>query len=425
VAAAAGVALGGDQHMLAEGGQMMSAERTPIRRRLAIGRTAHRPPWGRRKAGHRSIVAPLAATLAATLALRAGVSLARAARERRATETQERDRRFARQAGEPLAEAMQRMAIGQLDIAIESIESGAAPAASGQAAHEARKALKRLLALLRLLEPRLGEERFAREEAALRASARRLAGTRDADVLLATLDALIERHPHKLEGRGGVLRLRAHLLSERDRARRSTFGDPAIFAAALAELRACRVRIGAWQLEELEGIELVQPGLTRLYRQGRGRYRRAARGRGERTLTMHRWRKRVKDLRYAAQMLQVEQAQEPPARPKRKRARRRRARAREHAAWLRRLERRADALGELLGDEHDLAVLEEYVRAQGRRGGRAGVRIGSGSRKRLRRLIAKRRRELRKQALREGERLYRRSPRKFLGRVGRAQEPLS
>jgi hypothetical protein len=79
----------------------------------------------------------------------------------------------------------------------------------------------------------------------------------------------------------------------------------------------------------------------------------------------------------------------------------------------------------LLGDEHDLAVLEEYVRAQGRRGGRAGVRIGSGSRKTLRRLIAKRRRELRKQALRQGERLYRRSPRKFLVRVGRAQEPLS
>ena len=62
----------------------MSAEWTPIRRRLAIGRIAHRPPRGGRKAGHRSIVPPLAATLAATLAMRAGVALARAARERRA-----------------------------------------------------------------------------------------------------------------------------------------------------------------------------------------------------------------------------------------------------------------------------------------------------------------------------------------------------
>jgi hypothetical protein len=366
-------------------------------------------------------VPPLAATLAATLALRAGVSLARAARERRLLEQRVRDRRFARLAGEPLREAVQRMALGQLDIAIESLESAGASSSPAPAVHETRKALKRLRALLRLIEPRLGEEIFAREDAALRLSASRLAGARDGDVLLATLDALIERHPRKLEGRGGVVRLRSHLLSERERARRATLGDPARSAEALAELRTCRVRVGAWRLGEGDGIELVQPGLTRLYRQGRARYRRAAHGRGDRTRAMHRWRKRVKDLRYTSEMLLLAEECDAGGRPKGKRARRRLAGARKDAAWLRRVARRADRLGEMLGEEHDLAVLDEYLRTHGSGKGRAGVRIGACVRKTLTRLIAKRRRELRKGALRQGERLFRRGPRKFVGRVRGAQ----
>ncbi len=395
----------------------MSTERTPIRRRLAIGRTAHRPPWSGRKTGHRSIVPPLAATLAATLALRAGVSLARAAREHRSADRRRRDRRFGLLAGEPTAQAMQRIALGQLDVAIDALQSGGDPGSLEKTVHETRKALKRLRALLRLLAPRLHEDERAREDALLQSCAKRLSGARDADVLLATLDALIERRPRKLEGRGGVLRLRAHLLGERERARRATLGDPAIRAEALAELRACRVRVGAWPAFECEDFELVQPGLTHLYRQGRSRYRRAAHGRGDRTQTMHRWRKRVKDLRYAAQMLLLADGEQVP-RPKRGGARRRWAQAHKDSTWLCRVERRSDRLGELLGDEHDLAVLEEYIRAQRRDG---GVRIGSRSRKALAKLIAKRRRELRKEALREGERLFGGSPRKFAGRVASAQ----
>jgi CHAD domain-containing protein len=366
-------------------------------------------------------VPPLTAVLAATIAVRAGVSIARAARERRSLEQRECERRFARLPGEPLAQALQRMALGQLDIAIEALESAEQSSSPERAVHETRKALKRLGALLRLIEPQLGEEIFAREDAALKDSASLLSGARDADVLLATLDGLIARRPRKLEGRGGVLRLRAHLLGERERARRRTLGDPTLRAGVLAELRACRVRVRAWQLAEHDGIELVQPGLTRLYRQGRARYRRAAHGGGDRTRAMHRWRKRVKDLRYSAEMLVPAEERDNRHRAKGKRARRRRAQARRDVAWLGRVAHRADQLGEMLGDEHDLAVLDEYVRAQRRDGRLAGVRIGSRSRKTLRRLIAQRRRELRKRALREGERLFRRSPPKFVGRVRGAQ----
>ena len=361
---------------------------------------------------------PLAATVAATLAVRAGVSLLRAARERRAVGERERDRRFGLLRGEPLAEAVRRIALGQLDVAIASLDGRGDPHLSETAVHEARKALKRLRALLSLIESELGSERHAREDAVLDTIAQRLSATRDADVLLATLDALVERHPRRLRGRGGVLRLRAQLLSEVQSAR-GELQQPAAVAQAIGELSACRVRVAAWSLPERDGLSLLEPGLARIYRQGRKRQRRVAAGRGARTRAMHRWRKRVKDLRYAAQMLQLEPDTRPSSIPKRGRDRRRRREARRDAAWLRRLERQADALGELLGEEHDLAVMRDYVRAQPR-GKRGGARVGRGTRRSLERLIAARRRQLRKEALRRGERLYRRTPERFLRRVRRA-----
>jgi hypothetical protein len=333
-------------------------------------------------------VPPLAATIAATLAVGFGVSLARAARSRHSAGRLARDRQLGLQPAERLAHGLQRMALAQLDLAIELLGDGAPDA---RAVHETRKALKRLRTLFLLLEAELGKQELARERAVLRDAARGLAEARDAEVMLATLDALIERHPRKLAGRAGVKALRGRLLDERQRTRRPTLDELASSAQALAQLRACRARVAAWSLPDGDGIALIEPGLLRLYRQGRTRYRRAAGGKGDRVRTMHEWRKPVKDLRYAAEMLD----------------------ARQHDARLRRLARRADKLGELLGEDHDLAVLAELIRGQ--------KRIGSGTRKRLAKLIARRRRELRRRALRQGERLYGRSPKRFVRGVQRAR----
>jgi CHAD domain-containing protein len=406
--------------MLAESGQMTTTNRTPIRRRLAIGRTSHRPPWSGRKARHRSIVPPLAATIAATLALRAGVSLARAVRQRREASRRDRDRRLGLASREGLGEGLQRMALGQLDIAIEMLGRLKHEDSPEHAVHEARKALKRLRAMLRLLEPELGEQVYAREDATVRDAGRRLSGSRDAEVLLATLDSLTECHADKLAGRGGVVRLRAHLRSERDRAWRATLGDASAGMLTLEELRACRVRVAAWELARRDGVELVRPGFTRIYRQGRKRYRRAVRGRGERTLALHRWRKRVKDLRYAAEALQWREVEgKDRVKPKGRGARRRAARANKQAAWLGRLAQRADDLGELLGQEHDLAVLGEHVRTLAAARGPA-PRVGARTRKLILKLIAARRRKLRGRALRAGERLYRPSPAQLASRLASA-----
>jgi CHAD domain-containing protein len=270
-----------------------------------------------------------------------GAALAKAERDRRSARLRRRERKLGLRPGEQLAGGLQRMALAQADLAIEFLDggqdagaphNGAAPDAD--AVHETRKALKRLRALVALLADDLGKQAFARESATLRDVGRCLAGARDAEVMLATLDALVERHPHELSRRDGVRRLRARLAAERERRQRQTLGDPATLARAVGDLRAFRERARAWNLSRRRGIELVEDDLQRMYRQGRRRRRRAARTRGRDMHAMHQWRKRVKDLRYAAEMLD---------RPG--------------------LARRADDLGETLGEDHDLAMLAQSAGA--------------------------------------------------------------
>jgi CHAD domain-containing protein len=359
-------------------------------------------------------VPSLAATLAATVALGIGVALARAERERRALrERRAREREFAPLAQERLGSGLQRMALGQLDVAIEALSGGVSGASPEQRVHEARKALKRLRALLRLLRDELGEQVYEREGTLLRDTGRRLARARDAAVLQSTLEGLIAREPDKLAARRGVLRLRGRLQRERDGAAELALADSATHAGALSDLRAMRVRVSTWRLEEAGGIEAIEPALERLYRKGRGRMRRAARARGERrrTRTMHEWRKRVKDLRYAAEMLDRSGAERDTA-------------SKQHGKtadlrFAKRTGKRADDLGELLGEEHDLAMLGERVRAEAKAGRLPGA-PGRRTRRLLLKLIAKRRRKLRKRALRDGERLYGRTPKRFVRRMRKA-----
>jgi CHAD domain-containing protein len=356
-------------------------------------------------------VAPLLAGVTASVALGLGVSIARLARERRA----KRSRQLGLRPGEPLGGALQRMALEQLDLTLEVLSDGGGPP-SEKAVHETRKALKRLRALLRMLEPELDPNAYAREDAALRDAGRRLAGARDTEVMLATLDGLVEHGRGKLSGRGGVIRLRAALLAEREAARRDTLGDPAARTHVLAELRACRVRVAAWQLPERSQLQLVEAGLVRLYRKGEKRRRRAAAAKRGDMHKLHEWRKRVKDLRYVAEMLRPLDERRQRSAPKGKRARKRVARARKDAAWLARMARRADKLGELLGEDHDLAVLARLIEAD-----TPGARPGKKTRRTLLKLIAKQRAKLRKQALEDGAVLYAPSPKQLMRRVRGAQ----
>lgn len=375
-------------------------------------------------------MAPLAATLVATVAVGLGVGLTRALseRERRRARGRELERRLGVLPGESLGEALRRMALAQIDLALEQLgageagasgygamgsgaadSNGASNAPDERAVHETRKAIKRLRALLRLLQDELGERACAREHATLRTIARRLSGARDAAVMLATLDDLIERQPRKLGRRRGVRKLRARLRAEHERTREQALSDPAVRAEVLGELQALRWRVAAWRLAERKGIELVDADLERVYRRGRRRGRRLTRGKGlgkdKGVMAFHRWRKSVKDLRYAAEMLEC---REPGASGR-------------SGGELSRLARRADGLAETLGEEHDLAIFAAHVRGAGRRERGQTWHTGRGTRAQLLRSVAKRRRALRRLALRKGRRLYRERPGKFMRGVRAAQ----
>jgi hypothetical protein len=333
------------------------------------------------------------------------LALAKAQRERRAAVAAGRSRvdRRARhdrrrpslRKGEPFAEGLRRVILGQLDLTVELLESYSEGSRNGeQTVHETRKAIKRVRALLKLLRGELqngGDAiRYARENDALRNCASRLAGARDAEVMLGTLDALLRDHPKRLARSAAVRGLRNQLLTERETAATHAIRDPGVRGEVLSELRAVRARVERWELRE-RGFKPIAPGLERIYRQGRAGLR-SARRRGSVT-ALHTWRKRVKELRYAAEALDRGGKPFKPAR---------------------RIARRADRLGEMLGEEHDLALLERRVRKRSRHF--AGERK---TRKRLLRLIARRRRQLRKRALRDGERLYRRKPRRMVRRLKR------
>jgi CHAD domain-containing protein len=330
------------------------------------------------------------------MAVGVGVALARAGQGRRSARQRRSDRRLGLASGEPLGDALERMAVGQADLVLELFSAGAR--LDARTVHETRKALKRLRALLRLLEHRLGADVYARESEALRHAARQLSDARDAEVMLNTLDSLIARHPRALGRRPGVRKLRARLAHERSHVERLTLGLPATRAAVIDELSAFRGRIETWKLPERPGIGLVEHDLQRLYRQGLKRHKRVLRGRGDQVQAMHEWRKRIKDLRYAAEMLQ-------------RRGSKKRRRTDER---LRQLAKRADTLGELLGEDHDLAVLAQQLRAGSQAGRQDTWHTSRKTRKALLKAIAKRRRQLRKRALGDGARLYRRSPKRFI-----------
>ena len=389
------VVFGEQQHVLAERRQMTAADWTAIGRRLAIGGRARRPPRGGRESGHSAIV-PLARAggdttrpplppqklqsshrarsfLAAALAV-AGVGVAAAALAkgelRRRGSERERERR-------PKSR-LQRKTLRQISRAIALLE-GRGDVASERTVHETRKALKRTRALVRLQRSSLGTKRYRRTNAALRTCGQRLAGARDAEVVLDTLDRLIEEHPKALRG-PGVRRLRARLLAEHLRAGgQAGHGAPAR-AEVLARLRGVRADIEHWR-PRADDRATARAGLLELYREGRRRGR-VARKQGS-SEALHDWRKRVKDLRYAAEALGLEK-----------------------------VARRADALGETIGAEHDLWLLARAVRRH-----RDCFKGDRPAYKALRRQIARRRKRLRRRAFALGKELYARPPKRFVKRT--------
>lgn len=287
-----------------------------------------------------------------------------------------RSRRYRLQPDETPRDGIGRVARGQLDIARDLLETRHHDE-QGEAIHEARKALKRLRAAIRLSRDLLGDDRYRRENAVLRDAGRALSGPRDAQVLLETLNGVTERHRVDLSG-PGWLRLRETLAAS---AHAANAEDGDAGAEVRGSLLDARERVATWPLPQDGGPEALAPGFERIYRRGRRALRAAVDEPS--TENLHELRKRVKDLWHAAQLLR-------PTAPKR----------------MKKLARRAHDLSDLLGEDHDLAVLLERAQRQSQLLSPAELEVLAG-------LIARRREALQREALHRAEKLYRRKPRKL------------
>lgn len=263
--------------------------------------------------------------------------------------------------------------------------------------HRLRKALKRARSSLRLLRFLVPARSRRIATGTLRDVARTYATARDGASLVEALARIARRNPSVSMARAGSATGRA-LRARRLRARR-TLPDPTRRAALLRQLRAIRSSVAGWKLGTVARAKgaatptscPVARALKRIYRRARRAGRRAA---GESTATLHAWRTEVKCLHYALLAMGL------PARPP------------ESAAFV----KRSDRLGEALGCEHDLSLLEAAILAQ-------GLAVPVTETPPLIEQIRRERKHSLARALRESEHLFHTRPRQLVRALGLARTP--
>ena len=279
-------------------------------------------------------------------------------------------------ADERVSDALRRCTREQLDRAINELtaEVDHDPVT---AVHDARKALKKARSAVRLGRGAIDRDVQRRNNAALRDAGRRLSSARDAEVMLGAVDDLAERFAGQVPGTTFDA-IRGHLVAERDEARTRLLGA-AVAGHVAGDLKAVQTGTDDWRVRG-GGWTAIEPGLLRSYRRGRTALEAARED--PTSENFHEWRKRAKDLWYHLRMLM-------PLSP----------------GIVGGQADEAHELADLLGDDHDLAVLREALE-----GGAGAVPADVDA---VIGLLDHRRAQLQAKALLVGERLYAESPKAF------------
>jgi aldose 1-epimerase len=280
----------------------------------------------------------------------------------------------------PPASEIRRVARGRVESAVRSLRE-ADPATRPDAVHEARKDMKKMRAVLRLVREEVGSATFRSENRRYRDAARLLSDSRDAEVLVETVESLGVALPGDAPPLDPMIdRLRAG--RDARSAEGSHLADHQLLEAARTIEEGGRV-IDQWDLTASDW-QLFAGGLRRTYRDGR---------RGldlvETDATpenVHEWRKRVKDLWYQLRLLRN--------------------------SWKSGLKanvREADRLAQLLGDYNDLSILLDELTANQSEDPATPF---------LKSIATARQAELLAEALPLGRRIYAEKPGQFAGRIG-------
>ena len=288
---------------------------------------------------------------------------------------------FRVKAKESASEGLSRLARRQITRAIRDLsEDDENP---DETIHSVRKRLKKVRALLRVVRPELGKKRYDRQNRRLRDVGRTLSEARDARVLAETLQTLAEILDEDLQ-RAAVEPVLAQLHT-RAESIRSQVRDPDRWTALPSSLKSVRQSVKQWPLEDNDDWPILADGLDRIYRKGYQGQRRALADPSDEPL--HEWRKRVKDLWHALELLRN-------VRP----------------GFFESRVNQAHDLANLLGDDHDLAVLDAMLTSD-------EITLAPEPLARLRSKITDRRIELKRQAFLLGPFVYDESPDTYLQRL--------
>ena len=249
---------------------------------------------------------------------------------------------------------------------------------------DVRKRFKKVRAALRLVREDLGDDIYREENWCFRDAARPLTEVRDAEVLVETVDKLTLQQAAEAVERGAFAKIHETLLANHQEVTRRALEDGA-FAAVTEVANRALTRLPDWRIER-NGWAALEGGLRRTYQTGHRALALAAENSS--TENLHEWRKQARHLWGQLQLLE--------------------------AAWTgseKELGDRNQRLVQLLGDDHDLAILRETLAADPLAYG--GHRIL----KDVFNVIDRQREELRRQAFTLGRTLYKDSPRVFTGRI--------
>jgi CHAD domain-containing protein len=281
---------------------------------------------------------------------------------------------------ESVAKGVRRLGRHRIENALECLKD----CRHAEAIHCARKDIKKARAVLRMVRSNIVRKEFRRFTKLLREAASHLAAPRDAYVKAKALTNLARHFKGQLAP-GALRHIRSQL-------RRASDDETKRF---VKEKRAKAVerllRSVAKEFECLEisgkGWKAIGPGVKSAYSEGRRAYQTVLKDPAPENF--HEWRKRAKDLSYQVSLLR-------PVWPEQMDA----------------IARELETLGEYLGDDHDLFILQQSVQEQC---------AGDGDQRELEilhGLIDERQRELRSAAVALGTRFYAEKSSTFCERLG-------
>lgn len=285
--------------------------------------------------------------------------------------------KFEIRAQHPLPEEIVRIWEEQLMLAIKDLSR---QRQIHQGIHQARKSLKRARAIVRLVRDPLGQANYREANVCYRDAARKVSALRDLAAMMETLEKISQRYRGQAVLRG-IEACRADLIRLQQVALKAFREDNLARAEAVATLQNGLATRPTWDQSD-DSFAWISSSLQRVYRRGRRAMQRCEQDPD--THELHQWRKRVKYLCHQLQVL--------------------------HLCWPQLLDPVAEEfhrLSDFLGDDHDLAVLNQMIEEEQLMAGRIP------GKRQLQRSIEHYRHYLQSQLFPLGARLYQATPKTF------------